>query len=106
MVRTWKLLLFLLLCICPLTLMGKDILIFGNRNSEQKHSLSDSLSEVYIGGMGETARRMLPEEPKNWKGGVIRFKMKVDSAQQNYFTVRCWGSESDETVVMLFIEGK
>ena len=106
MARTRKLLLFLLLCISPLTLMGKDILIFGNRNSEQKHSLSDSLSEVYIGGMGETARRMLPEEPKNWKGGVIRFKMKVDSGQQNYFTVRCWGSESDETVVMLFIEGK
>lgn len=106
MIITWRFVLFLFLCVGQLNVMGKDMLIFGNRNSEQKHELTDSLSEIYIGGMGETARRMLAEEPKNWKGGILRFKMKVDAQQQNYFTVRCWGSESDETVVMLFIEGK
>lgn len=101
-----KLILFSLLCALQLSALGKDLLIFGNRASEQKHKLTATWSETYTGGMGETARRMLPEEPKNWKGGVLHFKMKVDANKQNYFTVRCWGSESDNTVVMLFIEGK
>lgn len=106
MINVKRILLFLFLCIVQLSAAGKDLLIFGNGNSEQKHEFTDSLSEVYTGGMGETARRMLPEEPKSWKGGVIRFKMRVDAKQQNYFTVRCWGSESDDTIVMLFVEGK
>ena len=95
-----------LFCVCDLTLLGKDILILGNRLSEYKHSLQDSLTETYVGGMGETARRLLPGEQPDWQGGLMRFNMKVDPNVQNYFTVRCWGSESDETMIMLFIEGK
>ncbi len=56
--------------------------------------------------MDETARRMLPGTQPEWCGGVMRFRMKVDGNQQNYFTVRCWDSESDNTMVMLFIEEK
>ena len=48
------------LCACQLTAMGKDVLILGNKASEQKHEFKDSLTEKYVGGMGETARRMLP----------------------------------------------
>ena len=94
------------LCVCQLTAMGKDVLILGNKASEQKHDLRDSLTEKYVGGMGETARRMLPGTNPDWQGGILRFKMKVDPEKQNYFTVRCWGSESDNTMVMLFIERK
>ena len=94
------------LCACQLMAMGKDVLILGNKSSEQKHDLRDSLTEKYVGGMGETARRMLPGTNPDWQGGILRFKMKVDSEKQNYFTVRCWGSESDNAMVMLFIEGK
>ena len=95
-----------LLCVSQLTMQGKDVLIFGNRASEKKHCLKDSLTEMYVGGMDETARRMLPGNEPEWKGGTIKFKMKVDAEKQNYFTVRCWGSESDNCMVMLFIEGK
>lgn len=95
-----------LLFLFSLPVIGKDVLILGNKNSERRHSLTDSLSEVYIGGMGETARRMLPGNNPDWQGGLIRFKMKVNPEKQNYFTVRCWGAESDETMVMLFIDGK
>lgn len=101
-----KVLFVLLLCFNLLSAFGKDVLIFGNRTSEQKHALQDSLTETYRGGLNETARRMLPGEAPKWCGGLMRFRMKVDTEKQNYFTVRCWGSESDNTIVMLFIEGK
>ena len=93
-------------CLCGISLSAKDVLIFGNRGSELRHGLKDSLTEAYMGGMNETARRMLNAEQPDWKGGKMKFRMKVNPDRQNYFTVRCWGSESDETVVMLFIEGK
>ena len=67
------------LCACQLMAMGKDVLILGNKSSEQKHDLRDSLTEKYVGGMGETARRMLPGTNPDWQGGILRFKMKVDS---------------------------
>lgn len=94
------------LCLCQLTAAGRDVLVFGNKASEQRHALRDSLTEAYNGGMNETARRMLPGTQPEWCGGTMRFRMKVDGKQQNYFTVRCWGSESDNTMVMLFIDGK
>lgn len=95
-----------ILCLCQLSTLGRDTLIFGNATSERHHALSDSLTESYLGGMNETARRMLPGTNPDWCGGAMRFRMKVDGKQQNYFTVRCWGSESDNTMVMLFIDGK
>lgn len=101
-----KYIILFLVCICGLHAAGRDVLTFGNQVSERKHQLKDTLSESYIGGMGETARRMLPGDNPDWQGGVLNFTMKVDPQKQNYFTVRCWGSESDETLVMLFIEGK
>lgn len=89
-----------------ISLPAKDVLVFGNKVSEVKHGLRDSLTEVYKGGMNETARRMLNGMQPDWQGGKMKFRMRVNPEKQNYFTVRCWGSESDETVVMLFIEGK
>ena len=89
-----------------ISLPAKDVLVFGNKVSEAKHGLRDSLTEVYKGGMNETARRMLNGMQPDWQGGKMKFRMRVNPEKQNYFTVRCWGSESDETVVMLFIEGK
>lgn len=91
---------------CSVWAEGKDVLVFGNRGSERKHVLADSLTEVYTGGLEETARRMLPREEADWRGGWLRFRMKVNPERQNYFTVRCWGDEADESMVMLFIEGK
>lgn len=99
---------FLLLLLCPTHSAAdhKDVLIFGNKNSEKKHTVKTHLSEAYTGGMGETARRMLPPETEGWKGGTVSFRMKIDPEKQNYFSVRCWGDESDRTMVLLFIDGK
>ena len=102
-------LLFFLCCFAssfPSIAQNKDILIFGNKSSEKKHIVKSNLSESYIGGMGETARRMLPPETEDWKGGTICFQMKVNPDKQNYFSIRCWGDESDRTMVLLFIDGK
>ncbi len=95
-----------LLCACQLTAMGKDVLTFGDGASERRHALQETHTESYVGGMGETARRMLPLAAPDWQGGTLSFRMKVNPEAQNYFTVRCWGSEGDDAVVMLFIEGK
>lgn len=91
---------------CSVWAEGKDVLVFGNRGSERKHVLADSLTEAYVGGLKQPARRMLPREEADYRGGWLRFKMKVNPERQNYFTVRCWGDEADESMVMLFIEGK
>jgi len=84
---------------------AKDEIHFGNAKSENKHSLVSNKTETYKGGLNETARRLLPLEPTTWYGGTMSFKMKVDSEKQNYFTVRCYGSETDRNVIMLFING-
>ena len=83
-----------------------DILQFGNMKSEAKHALNSRQSEVYKGGLNETARRMLPKEVPSYDGGTLAFRMKVDPVKQNYFTVRCFGSEKDKSMLMLFSEGK
>lgn len=105
MKNKWMVGVFLLLA-CPTWMNGKDVLEFGNKNSERKHVLADSLTEAYVGGLKQPARRILPREETDWRGGWLRFNMNVDSERQNYFTVRCWGGEADRCMVLLFIEGK
>lgn len=83
-----------------------DVIQFGNPKSEAKHAFTTQLSEIYTGGLNETARRMLPKEIPSYDGGTLAFRMKVDPAKQNYFTVRCFGSEKDKSMILLFSEGK
>ena len=83
-----------------------DMVQFGNAENEKNHGFTAVLTEVMKGGMNEPARKMLPRNPVSFDGGTMAFQMKVDPQKQNYFTVRCWGSESDNSYVMLFIEGK
>lgn len=100
-------LLLLALCLAQFSgAMNKDILIIGNKTSEAKHAFVESNTKVYKGGMGETARKMLPPQTADYRGGTITFNMKVDPEQQNYCTVRFFGSETDKNLLMLFVEGK
>ena len=103
-----KKLVLMLLCAacCGHSAQGKDMLVFGDKGSECAHVLEDSLSEAYEGLSGETARRLLPGGNPDWQGGWLRFKMRVSPDAQNYFSVECDGGEADETMVLLFIEGK
>lgn len=85
---------------------ANDEIIFGHASSERKHQLQETFTEVYQGAFKETARRILPIDSGNWLGGRIAFNLKVNPEKQNYFTVRLFGSEADDAIVMLFIEGK
>lgn len=83
-----------------------DEICFGNPASEKKHGLIVQSSETYQGGLGEPARRLLPVNETDYRGGTLKFVMKVNPAEQNYCTFRLWGSEKDHNYCMLFIEGK
>lgn len=73
-----------------------DAVFFGQVESEQSHQLSQISSEVVRGGLGEPARQLLPLNPVSYNGGSVSFTLAVDPANQNYFTVKLWGSDKGE----------
>ncbi|MCW3099634.1 MAG: hypothetical protein JWL77_5252 [Chthonomonadaceae bacterium] len=83
-----------------------DTLQLGNARSEQAHGLAATLSDVIVGGLGQPARRLLPQNPVSWQGGSIAFTLKVDPDKPNYMTVRLWGSDISDNRLKLFCEGK
>ena len=83
-----------------------DTLLLGNPRSEQAHGLTATLSEVIVGGLGQSARRLLPRNPISWQGGSFAFTMKVDPDRINYLTARFWGSDINDNRLKLFCEGK
>lgn len=84
-----------------------DTLVLGDAASELAHDLSASSSETLAGALGEPARRLLPLEPVSYNGGFIRFKLKVDPVQQNYVTVKLWGSDRgmEQGRLLLYLDG-
>src|SRR5690606_1081111 len=84
-----------------------DEITFGDKKSESKHAFSEKASKVIKGGLGQSARVLLPIPGERVEGGNIHFKLKVDPNQQNYVTVRLWGSDAgDKNILILFAEGK
>ncbi|MES2922766.1 MAG: hypothetical protein V4819_14525 [Verrucomicrobiota bacterium] len=61
-----------------------------------------------VNGLGEPARRMLPQDPAYYYGGAMAFRIKVDPAKQNYLTAKLWGSDGSDRMgrVILNVEGK
>jgi hypothetical protein len=106
-----------------------DTLIMGDDVSEQNHGLTATFpplvaakddkappasdpsagppSDVIKGGKGEPARRLLPRTPNpDMYGAELDFTMKVDPLNQNYFTVKLWGSDScPDGAIILDCEG-
>jgi hypothetical protein len=70
-----------------------DTLVLGDEASEQSHHLTQVRSEVIRGGLDEPARQLLPLDPVSHNGGSISFVLKIDAEQQNYLTVKLWGSD-------------
>ncbi|WP_256011853.1 hypothetical protein [Desertivirga xinjiangensis] len=106
-------LLFIVFTICyllPRNLLAqekpRDVLVLGNVQSEEQHGLKSENSKIVAGALSQTARILLPREPLNYTGGTLAFRMQVDPVKQNYFTVKCWGSDKDKSMLMLFSEGK
>jgi hypothetical protein len=86
-----------------------DTIQFGNATSEATHHLQSTRSEVISGGLGESARRLLTPDGTNewnWAGGTVSFTLAVDPKQQNYATVKFWGSDEKPNMLVLFCEGK
>lgn len=84
----------------------KDRLALGQTASEQAHQLAAIRSDVITGGLDQPARRLLPLPAVSWEGGELQFRMKVDPAAQNYFTVRLWGGDVGDESHVLSVEGK
>ena len=96
-----------------------DSVIFGNATSESAHGLttafgavtpasvvtagngttpsnpsSTSPSQATAGALGQTGRQLLPRTPNaDVYGGQMTFTMAVDPVQQNYLTIKFWGSD-------------
>ncbi|WP_289058371.1 hypothetical protein [uncultured Flavobacterium sp.] len=98
---------FHVLCAVPAYPQTKKIdeIAFGSTASEQKHSFASLYSKTEKNEKGVYGRKMLPRDTADFRGGTMSFKMKVNPGKQNYFTVKCWGSEKDNVIVMLFING-
>jgi hypothetical protein len=85
-----------------------DTITFGDTASEQSHGLAQTRSEVIRGGLGEPARQLLPLDPVSFNGGSVSFHLKVEPDQQNYFTVKLWGSDKGEERgrLILYLNGE
>ncbi len=83
-----------------------DTLVFGNSASEASHETSATLCDVHRGGLGEPSRRLLPGGTLPWQGGVLKFTIRVDPEQQNYFTIRLWGDDVNHNQMTLHVDGK
>jgi hypothetical protein len=83
-----------------------DALAFGDAASEQGHGTVADRSEAIAGGLGESARRLLPLTREDWQGGHVAFTLKVDPDKLNYVTARFWGSDTNANRLILFCEGK
>lgn len=102
-----------------------DTVVFGNSASEASHNLSTGFgpvqaiaapmpsepssgnaSDVITGGLGQTARRLLPRTPNaDYYGGEMSFTMNVDPVQENNFTIKVYGSETSSSWLVLNVNG-
>ncbi len=83
-----------------------DELSLGNIMSEQLHKLTSDNAQIINGGLGETARILLPPPQPSWTGGKITFKLRVDPKNQNYITIRLWGNDVTDNRLLLLCDGK
>lgn len=110
-----------------------DTIIFGNTHSENSHNLTAGWdppapdnyveannatypsdpsitppSDVVTGGLGQSARRLLPRTPHpDIYGGNLSFTMAVDPVRQNHLTLKLWGSDTSSGIwFVLNVDGK
>jgi hypothetical protein len=73
-----------------------DMITFGNPISEAAHHLSAWDSGVINGGLGQSARVLLPQHPYRIYGGNLKFVMRCNPDRTNYITVKYWGNDRGE----------
>ncbi len=85
-----------------------DTVLFADLESSKAHGLEGKGHKIVPGALGGAALTLQPPAEEHWRGGRIRFDMKVDPDQPNYFTAKFWGSDvtGEDGRLMLFIDGK
>ena len=68
---------------------------FGNTASEKSHSLTSSDAVTLRGALGEPCRHVGPN-------GHLTFRMTCDPDEQNYLTVKLWGSDTGSGQLYLY----
>ena len=87
-----------------------DTVIFGNPSSEQAHGLVQQYTNIITGGMGQPARKLLPDPVvfTPTESGYLDFTVRCDPVNDNYVTLKLWGSEksnSGSLVVYQIVNG-
>ncbi len=119
----------LLSTLAPLSAQNLDTVVFGDPQSEETHKLDAHFppptpvsskytnppasdpsasppSDVVDGALGLKARRLLFRTPvADINGGEITLTMKVDPIQQNYFSTKFWGSDSNPGLMIVYCNG-
>ena len=84
-----------------------DSIRFGDPESELNHGFfGQEIGLVESAALGEPARKLLPTEPISWQGGSMKFKMHVNPRRINYATVKLWGGDVNENLLIVSIDGK
>jgi len=73
--------------------------MFGRTDSEQSHGFAEANTVVATGGLGTPCRRVGPH-------GHLTFVLKCDPGEQNYLTVKLWGSDTGRSQLYLYRDGK
>lgn len=80
-----------------------DRLVLGNTGSEKEHLFVAQKMERIVGGLDQSAVKLLPSETVSWQSAPMTFTMKVDPERQNYITLKLWGSDKGEECGRLFL---
>ncbi len=86
--------------------LAADTLRFGDSASEAAHGFRGNDSAVIRGGLGESARQIAPPAKPYFESEGVFFRLAVDPAKPNYFTLKLWGSDVNENLLILYIGGK
>lgn len=84
-----------------------DTLLFGVPASEQAHGFVAGSSAIVEGGLGRPCRIINPDPSikDRYVGGVVKFTIKCDPAEQNYITLKLWGGETGANTLYLGHDG-
>ncbi len=72
-----------------------DSVTFGRADSEQSHGFAEANTLVATGGLGTPCRRIGPH-------GHLTFVLECRPGEQNYLTVKLWGSDTGRSQLYLY----
>lgn len=83
-----------------------DAIQFGDPGSEQSHQFEDGGAEAVRCESNEAARVPQPSDPLSWRGGGMKFNLRVQPGRQNYVTFKFRGGETNENSLLLLVGGR